>query len=67
MNMPWGADFSLPYSSAPWFHNSYMSYLPTYLRPNYITYKELASSEPSPKKMAVLILKIGLCRKENTR
>ena len=48
MNMPWGADFSLHYSSAPWFHNSYMPSLPTYLCPNYITYREPATSKPSP-------------------
>ena len=48
MNMPWGADFSLPYSCAPWFHISYMPSLPTYLCPNYITYKEPAISKPSP-------------------
>ena len=50
MNMPWGADFSLPYSCAPWFHISYMSSPPTYLCPNYITYREPAISEPSPTK-----------------
>ena len=48
MNMPWGANFSLSYSCAPWFHISYMPSLPTYLCPNYITYKEPAISKPSP-------------------
>ena len=43
MNMPWGADFSLP-----WFHNSYMSSPPTYLCPNYMTYGKLAFNKPSP-------------------
>ena len=47
MNMPWGAYFSMPYSFAPWFHNSYMPSLPPYLRPNYITYRELTISKPS--------------------
>ena len=49
MNMQWDADFSLPYSCAPWFHISYMPSLPTYLCPNYIiTYREPAISKPSP-------------------
>ena len=48
MNMPWGADFSLPYSWAPWFHISYIPSLPTYLCPNYFTYREPAISKPSP-------------------
>jgi len=48
MNMPWGADFSLPYSCAPWFHISYMPSLSTYLCPSYITYREPAISKPSP-------------------
>ena len=41
MNMPWSTYFSLAYSCAPWFHNSYMPSHPTYLPPNYITYREL--------------------------
>jgi len=48
MNMPWGAYFSMPYSCAPWFHNSYIPPLPIYLCPNYITYREPAMSKPSP-------------------
>ena len=48
MHMPWDADFNLPYSCAPWFHISYMPSLPTYLCSNYITYKELVISKPSP-------------------
>ena len=48
MSMPWGTDFNLPYSCAPWLHNSYMPTLPTYLCPNYITYREPAISKPSP-------------------
>src|SRR6185312_11077469 len=46
----WGTYFNIPYSCTPWFHNSYMPSLPTYLHPNYITYRELAISEPSPTK-----------------
>ena len=60
ISMPWGADFSLLYSCAPWFYNSYMPFLPIYLCPNYITYRELAISKPSPTNN-------GLCRKGNTR
>ena len=48
MNMPWGADFSLPYSYAPWFHIAYMPFLPTYLCPNYIIYREPEISKSSP-------------------
>ena len=48
MIVPWGTYFGMPYSHAPWFHNSYMSFLPTYLCPNYITYREPLISEPSP-------------------
>ena len=48
MNMPWGTYFSLPYSCASWFHNSYVPSLPTYLFPNYITYREPAIGKPSP-------------------
>lgn len=50
MYMPWGAYFNMPYSCTPWFHNSYMPSLPTYLHPNYITYREPTISEPSPTK-----------------
>ena len=46
--MRWSAYFSVPYSCPPWFHNSYMSSFPTYLYPNYITYREPAISKPSP-------------------
>ena len=48
MSLSWGADFNLPYSCAPWLHNSYMPSLPMYLCPNYITYREPAISKPSP-------------------
>ena len=48
MIVPWGTYFGMPYSHVPWFHNSYMSFLATYLRPNYVTYREPAISEPSP-------------------
>ena len=48
MNMPWGVDFSLSYSCAPRFHISYMPSPPTYLCPNYITYREPAISKSSP-------------------
>ena len=48
MHMPWGADFSFPYSCAPWFHISFMPFLPTYLCPNCITYREPAISKLSP-------------------
>ena len=48
MIVPWGTYFGMPYSHAPWFHNSYMSFLSTYLCPNYITYREPVISEPSP-------------------
>ena len=68
MYMPWGAYFNMPYSCTPWFHNSYMPSLPTYLHPNYITYRERWQLvNHHLQKMAVLILKIGLCRKGNTR
>jgi len=48
MNMSWGAYFNVPYSYPPWFHNLYMPPLPTYLCPNYITYREPAINESSP-------------------
>ena len=48
MNMSWGAYFSVPYSYPPWFHNLYMPPLPTYLCPNYITYREPTIGKPSP-------------------
>ena len=67
MNMPWGADFSLPYSCAPWFHISYMPPLPTYLCPNYITYREPAIGKPSPTINDRFDEKIGLYEKRNTR
>ena len=50
MYMPWGAYFNMSYSCTSWFHNSYMPSLPTYLHPNYITYREPAISESSPTK-----------------
>jgi hypothetical protein len=48
MIVPWGTYFGMPYSHAPWFHNLYMSFLTTYLCPNYVTYREPVIREPSP-------------------
>ena len=48
MIVPWGTYFGMPYSHVPWFHNSYMSFLATYLYPNYVTYRVPAISEPAP-------------------
>ena len=67
MSMPWGTYFSLPYSCASWFHNSYMSSLPTYLCPNYITYREPAISKPSLTNNGRFDPKNCLCRRENIR
>ena len=67
MNMPWGADFSLTYSCAPWFHISYMPSLSTYLCPNYITYKEPAISKPSPTINDRFDEKDRSMKKKNTR
>ena len=46
MSMPWGTYFSLSYSCAPWFYNSYMPSLPRYWYPDYITYRESVIKEP---------------------
>jgi len=40
--------YGMPCFYPSWYFNSYMSSLPTYLCPNYITYKEPAISKPSP-------------------
>ena len=47
-HIPYGSYYSMPYFYPSWYFNSYMSSLPIYLCPNYITYKEPAISKPSP-------------------
>ena len=67
MIVPWGTYFGMPYSHAPWFHNLYMPFLPTYLCPNYVTYREPVISEPSPTNNDRFVQKNQSIQKKNTR
>ena len=67
ISMPWVAGFSLLYSCAPWFHNSYMPSLPTYLCPNYITYREPIISKLSPINNDRFDQKDGSVQKKETQ
>ena len=47
-HIPYGSYYSMPCFYPSWYFNSYMPSLPTYLCPNYITYREPAISKPPP-------------------
>ena len=65
-HMPYGSYYSMSCFYPSWYFNSYMPSLPTYLCPNYITYREPAISKPSPTNIGRFDPKNRPVQKKNT-